>query len=158
MIITLLSQVLLLVPNILQLCSSLLLHVQTVCHQGESFSTKKILKYEIFSQDDEPTVALVMGGRHPGHYFMDSDDFNDIVSRNKVGLPTLTDDVDECLCLKVCPVAVKEDNVEVSRAGGVSSYHSVSGVVLCGGRNGANQVLADCIQYNLTSHMVSDGQ
>ena len=39
---------------------------------------------KIFSQDDEPTVALVMGGRHPGHYFMDSDDFNDIVSRNKV--------------------------------------------------------------------------
>ena len=30
-----------------------------------------------------------MGGRHPGHYFMDSDDFNDIVSRNKVELPTL---------------------------------------------------------------------
>ena len=25
-----------------------------------------------------------MGGRHPGHYFMDSDDFNDVVSRNKV--------------------------------------------------------------------------
>ena len=51
---------------------------------------------------------------------------------------------------------MKEDNVEVSRAGGVSSYHSVSGVLLCGGRNGANQVLGDCIQYNLTSHMVSD--
>ena len=82
-----------------------------------------------------------MGGRHPGHYFMDSDDFNDVVSRNKV-----------------CPVAVKEDNVEVSRAGGVSSYHQVSGVVLCGGRNGANQVLGDCIQYNLTSHMVSHCQ
>ena len=58
-------------------------------------------------------------------------------------------------CLKVCPVGVKEDNVDVSRAGGVSSYHSVSGVLFCGGRNGANEVLADCIQYNLTSHMVS---
>ena len=34
-------------------------------------------------------MALVMGGRHPGHYFMDSDDFNDIVSRNKVEFPTL---------------------------------------------------------------------
>ena len=37
-------------------------------------------------KDDEPTVALVMGGRHPGHYFMDSDDFNDIVTRNQVGV------------------------------------------------------------------------
>ena len=35
-------------------------------------------------QDDEPTVALVMGGRHPGHYFMDKDDFNDIVTRTEV--------------------------------------------------------------------------
>ena len=50
---------------------------------------------------------------------------------------------------------MKEDNVEVSRAGGVSSYQPVSGVLLCGGRNGANKVLGDCIQYNLTSHMVS---
>ena len=45
--------------------------------------------------------------------------------------------------------------MEVSRAGGVSSYQPVSGVLLCGGRNGANKVLGDCIQYNLTSHMVS---
>ena len=26
-------------------------------------------------------VALVVGGRHPGHYFLDSDDFNDVVTR-----------------------------------------------------------------------------
>ena len=25
-----------------------------------------------------------MGGRHPGHYFMDKDDFNDIVTRTEV--------------------------------------------------------------------------
>ena len=31
--------------------------------------------------DDEPMVALVVGGRHPGHYFLDSDDFNDVVTR-----------------------------------------------------------------------------
>ena len=29
-------------------------------------------------------MALVMGGRHPGHYFMDKDDFNDIVTRTEV--------------------------------------------------------------------------
>ena len=33
------------------------------------------------AKDDEPEVALVMGGRHPGHYFMDSDDYNDVVTR-----------------------------------------------------------------------------
>jgi len=88
------------------------------------------------SQDDEPTVALIMGGRHPGHYFMDKDDFNDIVTRTEV-----------------CPVQIKEDQVEVTRAGGVSLYNSMSGVILCGGRNGNNQVLGDCLQYNLTSHM-----
>ena len=97
-----------------------------------------------------------MGGRHPGHYFMDSDDFNDIVTRNQVSnIGRLLEIFIELL--QVCPVGIKEDNVEVSRAGGVSSYHSVSGVILCGGRNGANKVLADCIQYNLTSHMVSRG-
>ena len=36
------------------------------------------------SKDDEPCVALIMGGRHPGHYFMDKDDFNDIVTRTEV--------------------------------------------------------------------------
>lgn len=46
--------------------------------------TSSIVTYDL--QDDEPTVALVMGGRHPGHYFMDSDDFNDIVTRNQVGV------------------------------------------------------------------------
>jgi hypothetical protein len=32
--------------------------------------------------DDEPEVALVVGGRHPGHYYLDSDDFNDVVRRS----------------------------------------------------------------------------
>ena len=45
--------------------------------------------------------------------------------------------------------------MSVSRAGAVSLYTETSGVVLCGGRSGGNQVLGDCIQYNLTSHMVS---
>ena len=48
-----------------------------------TLSIKDFYKFSI-SQDDEPTVALVMGGRHPGHYFMDKDDFNDIVTRTEV--------------------------------------------------------------------------
>ena len=54
----------------------------------------------------------------------------------------------------MCPVQIKEEAVSVSRAGAVSLYTETSGVVLCGGRSGGNQVLGDCIQYNLTSHMV----
>ena len=42
----------------------------------------------------------------------------------------------------------------MSRAGGVSLYNSLSGVIQCGGRNGNNVVLGDCLQYNLTTHMV----
>ena len=57
--------------------------------------------------------------------------------------------------MQVCPVQIKEEAVSVSRAGAVSLYTETSGVVLCGGRSGGNQVLGDCIQYNLTSHMVN---
>ena len=88
------------------------------------------------SLDDEPTVSLIMGGRHPGHYFMDKDDFNDIVTRTEV-----------------CPVQIKEEQVEVTRAGAVSLYNDMSGVILCGGRSVADQVLDNCLLYNLTSHM-----
>ena len=35
--------------------------------------------------DDEPMVSLVVGGRHPGHYFLDSEDFNDVVTRYQHG-------------------------------------------------------------------------
>ena len=48
------------------------------------FSFEDIFKFDQFqcaAGDDEPMVALVVGGRHPGHYFLDSDDFNDVVTR-----------------------------------------------------------------------------
>ena len=45
--------------------------------------------------------------------------------------------------------------MEVTRAGAVSLFTDLSGVVLCGGRNGVGQVLGDCLEYNLTSHMGS---
>jgi hypothetical protein len=44
---------------------------------------RKVHMYGIRSvSDDEPEVSLVVGGRHPGHYFIDSDNFNDIVTRS----------------------------------------------------------------------------
>ena len=38
------------------------------------------------ARDDEPEVSLVVGGRHPGHYFIDTDDFNDVVTRSAEAL------------------------------------------------------------------------
>ena len=46
------------------------------------FLVAKPTSDEVACQDDEPEVALVVGGRHPGHYFIDSDDFNDVVTRS----------------------------------------------------------------------------
>ena len=33
------------------------------------------------TSDSEPEVALIIGGRHPGHYFMTEDEHNDLVKR-----------------------------------------------------------------------------
>ena len=50
-----------------------------------------------------------MGGRHPGHYFMDKDDFNDIVTRTEV-----------------CPVQIKVGQIildkKTSKGGHISEW------------------------------------
>jgi len=33
------------------------------------------------ARDDEPQVALVLGGRHPGHYFLAKEEHNDVIMR-----------------------------------------------------------------------------
>ena len=43
--------------------------------------SKYFIPLQCSNADNEPMVALVVGGRHPGHYFLDSDDFNDVVTR-----------------------------------------------------------------------------
>ena len=64
-------------------------------------------------------VALVVGGRHPGHYFLDSDDFNDVVTR-------LVASVISChipFCrTDVCPVKISPPGVVVRRAGATARW------------------------------------
>ena len=64
-------------------------------------------------------VALVVGGRHPGHYFLDSDDFNDVVTR-------LISCVSFChipFCrTDVCPVKISPPGVVVRRAGATARW------------------------------------
>ena len=73
-------------------------------------------------------MALIIGGRHPGHYFMTHNEHNDLIMRKDV-----------------CHVSMS-DNVTLARAGATSEY--VGDVVLfCGGRNGAGDH-ADCLKYD----------
>jgi len=66
---------------------------------------------------------------------MDSDDFNDVVTRTDV-----------------CPIKINPVDVGVKRAGATSHYVSEQ-VLLCGGRSVTNSVFADCLQYNLETEV-----
>ena len=74
-------------------------------------------------------VALVVGGRHPGHYFLDSDDFNDVVTRS-VNSSLLWEsisffswsilrDLPQLIIFRtdVCPLKISPPGVVVRRAG-----------------------------------------
>jgi len=109
-------------------------------HYPISYSAAPLYCYlfqQCAAKDDEPEVALVMGGRHPGHYFMDSDDFNDVVTRNDV-----------------CPIKINPVDVGVKRAGATSHYVSER-VLLCGGRSVTSSVFSDCLQYDLDTEVWS---
>ena len=91
-ILGLVLQVLLLVPNRLFSGPFVLLSLQTgflfdIYEKAVSgfafkiFSALPTFPSQCSNADNEPMVALVVGGRHPGHYFLDSDDFNDVVTR-----------------------------------------------------------------------------
>jgi hypothetical protein len=45
------------------------------------------------AQDEEPEVSLILGGRHPGHYFLAKEEHNDVVMRWGMGYEL------ECLSL-----------------------------------------------------------
>eukprot|EP00096_Caligus_rogercresseyi_P005548 TRINITY_DN2131_c0_g1_i2.p1 TRINITY_DN2131_c0_g1~~TRINITY_DN2131_c0_g1_i2.p1 ORF type:complete len:555 (+),score=117.14 TRINITY_DN2131_c0_g1_i2:130-1794(+) len=82
--------------------------------------------------DTEPEVALILGGRHPGHHFISSKDANDVVSRNEV-----------------CSLATSEaENEELNRAGATSEYVNGS-VIFCGGKNN-HGVFRSCLEYNIS--------
>ena len=81
------------------------------------------------ASDKEPEVALVIGGRHPGHHFMTEDEHNDLIMRSDV-----------------CMLGILDKEVSVARAGAVAQH--VNGVVLfCGGLSNSG-IHSDCLMYN----------
>jgi len=82
---------------------------------------------------DEQTVGLVLGGRHPGFYFLAEDESLDLV---KGGV--------------VCPKPIASNVTSVGRGAAVSEF--VNGdVLLCGGRDTNNRVLNSCMGYQMDS-------
>ncbi|TRY74923.1 hypothetical protein TCAL_07513 [Tigriopus californicus] len=79
-------------------------------------------------KDKEPEVALIIGGRHPGHYFMTQKQHNDLIMRNDV-----------------CMLETN-DNVSLARAGAISQFVGDK-VLYCGGRNG-HGVHTDCLAFH----------
>jgi hypothetical protein len=85
--------------------------------------------------DQEPGVALVLGGRHPGQYFIAAEGFGEVITDQEVchlGIGRYGSGVVE---------------VETARAGACATY-SDGRVLLCGGRSG-QETLSSCMVYDL---------
>lgn len=73
---------------------------------------------------DEPTLALVAAGRHPGYYFLDQKESLDVVRPGAV-----------------CEKPISPNDTSVGRAGAAAAYVEASKeVLLCGGRSHSGEV------------------
>ena len=79
---------------------------------------------------DEPHVAIVAGGRHPGYYFLDHEESMDLIRSGAV-----------------CEHEIDSNTTEVGRAGAVAEFVGRR-AVLCGGKDRQGQVRQDCVAYN----------
>jgi len=79
---------------------------------------------------DEQTIGMVIGGRHPGFYFLDETETSDLVKGGAV-----------------CPKHVASNATSIGRGGSVAEYVEDS-VLLCGGRDKLNRVMGNCMAYN----------
>eukprot|EP00095_Tigriopus_kingsejongensis_P005001 snap_masked-scaffold139_size317827-processed-gene-0.5 protein:Tk05001 transcript:snap_masked-scaffold139_size317827-processed-gene-0.5-mRNA-1 annotation:"kelch domain-containing protein" len=88
----------------------------------------------------EPHVAIVAAGRHPGHYFLGSQEGEslDVVRHSTV-----------------CGEVIPGNSTEVGRAGAVSELVGKM-VVVCGGRDHNAQIRSDCLAYEPKSHEWTD--
>ena len=84
------------------------------------------------AMDQEPEVALVLGGRHPGQYLIASDGDDEVVTAEDV-----------------CPLRIRQDSGQVTtdRAGACATYTDGQ-VVLCGGRSDL-ETHSSCLMYDL---------
>ena len=83
-------------------------------------------------EDQEPLVALVLGGRHPGQYYLASDQHAEVVTDQRV-----------------CALEMRADSpwLVLARAG-ASAVYADGQVMLCGGRS-EQETLSSCAAYHL---------
>ena len=81
--------------------------------------------------DQEPGVALVLGGRHPGQYFIAGEGFGEVIT-------------DE----EVCQLGIGRDGSGVTARAGACATYTDGHVLLCGGRSD-QETLSSCMVYDL---------
>ena len=89
---------------------------------------------------EEPLSAVIMGGRHPGQYFLSGGE-----------------SLDYLITTTVCNTLVDPEELQlsVSRAGAMTDMLEEE-VLLCGGRDTEGRVRDDCLAYNFSSNSWSD--
>ena len=104
-------------------------------HHPVTYSPSPLYCY-LYSQcqeeDQEPLLALVLGGRHPGHAYLASDQQAEVVTDQRV-----------------CSLEVRAGSpgVEMARAG-ASAVYAEGQVLLCAGRSD-RETLSSCAAYDL---------
>ena len=85
---------------------------------------------------EEPLSAVIIGGRHPGQYFLSGGETVDILITNDV-----------------CNTLVEPEGLqlEVARAGSMTDSLADE-ILLCGGRDTDGNIRDDCLTYNITSN------
>ena len=85
---------------------------------------------------EEPLSAVILGGRHPGQYFLS-------------GGETL----DYLINTEVCNTQVSPDTLQLGVArGGAMTDTLAEEILLCGGRDNEGTIRDDCLAYNFTSN------
>ena len=89
---------------------------------------------------EEPLSAVILGGRHPGQYFLSGGETLDYLITNEV-----------------CNTEVQPEEFQlgVSRAGAMTDTVGDL-VLLCGGRDTEGTIRDDCISYNFTDSTWDD--
>ena len=80
---------------------------------------------------------MVVGGRHPGHYFLTKEDHNDVLMRHDVCMLGMSAESRS---------SQNFDKIRLARGGAVAEYNN-GYVLFCGGRN-YEGIHADCLIYD----------
>lgn len=104
------------------------------CHDILNLMLEKC--FSCIKGGEEPLSAVILGGRHPGQYFLSGGETVDYLITNTV-----------------CNTLVEPETLQlgVSRAGAMTEMLSDE-VLLCGGRDTDGTIRDDCMSYNFTTN------